>query len=88
VAVLHSSRHPIDESITQLSYKHGDKELFLEPLKGQVDPEKSDFTVGKVKVEIRLVKAAEGRWGGLVGNTPDSAYISLHNLSTYTYIVP
>ncbi len=55
----------------QLVYKHGEKELSLQPLKGQVDPEKSDFTVGKVKVEIRLVKVAQGRWGGLVGDSPD-----------------
>jgi hypothetical protein len=88
VAFLHSNRRSTDQPVLQLSYKHGDKELLLEPLKGQVDTEKSDFTVGKVKVEIRLVKAAEGRWGGLVGNTPDSAYTSLHNLSTYTYIAP
>ncbi|KAH7925181.1 SGS-domain-containing protein [Leucogyrophana mollusca] len=54
-----------------LSYQHGDKSLQLQPLKGQIDPDKSDFTVGKVKVEIRLVKAAQGRWGGLVGDAPD-----------------
>ncbi|KAH7916451.1 SGS-domain-containing protein [Hygrophoropsis aurantiaca] len=54
-----------------LSYRNGDKTLDLQPLKGQIDPDKSDFTVGKVKVEIRLVKAAQGRWGGLVGDAPD-----------------
>ena len=43
----------------------------FEPLKGQIDPEKSSFVVGKVKVEIRLVKAAHGRWGGLIGDAPD-----------------
>ncbi|TCD71560.1 hypothetical protein EIP91_008941 [Steccherinum ochraceum] len=52
-------------------YKHEDKELSLKPLKGQIDPEKSNFTVGKVKVEIRLVKLVQGRWGGLVGDSPD-----------------
>jgi suppressor of G2 allele of SKP1 len=45
--------------------------LELQPLKGQIDPEKSSFVVGKVKVEIRLVKAAQGRWGGLIGDAPD-----------------
>jgi suppressor of G2 allele of SKP1 len=54
-----------------LSYKNGDKELLFEPLKGQIDPEKSGYTVGKVKIEIRLVKMAQGRWGALVGDSPD-----------------
>ncbi|KAI0308232.1 SGS-domain-containing protein [Multifurca ochricompacta] len=52
-------------------YENGDKKLDLQPLKGQIDPEKSTFVVGKVKVEIRLVKAAQGRWGGLIGDAPD-----------------
>ncbi|KAI0275090.1 SGS-domain-containing protein [Gloeopeniophorella convolvens] len=54
-----------------LSYENGDKKLEVQPLKGQIDPEKSSFAVGKVKVEIRLVKAAQGRWGGLIGDAPD-----------------
>ncbi|CAL1695733.1 unnamed protein product [Somion occarium] len=52
-------------------YAHEDKVLTVEPLKGQIDPEKSDYSVGKVKVEIRLVKMAHGRWGSLVGESPD-----------------
>ncbi|KAI0348599.1 SGS-domain-containing protein [Trametopsis cervina] len=60
-----------------LIYTHGEKVLSLEPLKGQIDTEKSDYTVGKVKVEVRLVKAVPGRWGGLVGDSPDP-------LSTFT----
>ncbi|KDQ63572.1 hypothetical protein JAAARDRAFT_148034 [Jaapia argillacea MUCL 33604] len=55
----------------RLSYKNGEKELVLEPLKGQIDPEASGYTVGKVKVEIRLVKMAQGRWVSLVGDSPD-----------------
>ena len=55
----------------KVTYTHGDKSLVLEPLKGQIVPEQSDFTVGKVKVEIRLHKAVMGRWGGLVGDAPD-----------------
>ncbi|KAG6381151.1 SGS domain-containing protein [Boletus reticuloceps] len=55
----------------KLMYKNGDKVLSLQPLKGQIDPIKSDYTVGKVKVEIRLAKMALGRWCGLVGETPD-----------------
>ena len=43
----------------------------LEPLKGQIDTEKSSFTVGKVKVEVRLTKMAQGRWGALTGDAPD-----------------
>jgi len=54
-----------------ISYENGDKKLELQPLKGQIDPTKSSFVVGKVKVEIRLVKAAHGRWGGLIGDAPD-----------------
>ncbi|KIJ68478.1 hypothetical protein HYDPIDRAFT_81396 [Hydnomerulius pinastri MD-312] len=55
----------------KLTYEHGDKVLTLQPLKGQIDPDKCDFTVGKVKIEIRLTKVAQGRWGGLVGDSPD-----------------
>ncbi|TFK93476.1 SGS-domain-containing protein [Polyporus arcularius HHB13444] len=55
----------------KFTYEHGDKSLVLEPLKGQIDPAKSDYTVGKVKVEVRLVKMAHGRWGTLVGDAPD-----------------
>ncbi|CAA7265821.1 unnamed protein product [Cyclocybe aegerita] len=55
----------------QFTYTHGEKTLVLEPLKGQIDPDASDYTVGKVKVEVRLVKRAQGRWGELVGDAPD-----------------
>lgn len=33
--------------------------------------------MGKVKVEIRLVKMVQGRWGGLVGETPDRTLFQL-----------
>ncbi|KAJ7706207.1 SGS domain-containing protein [Mycena rosella] len=55
----------------KLSYTNGDKSLVLEPLKGQITTDACEFTVGKVKVEIRLAKTAPGRWGGLVGDSPD-----------------
>ncbi|KAF9056607.1 SGS domain-containing protein [Panaeolus papilionaceus] len=55
----------------KFTYTHGDKSLVLEPLKGQINPDASDFTVGKVKVEVRFVKRAMGRWGSLVGDSPD-----------------
>lgn len=47
----------------------------MEPLKGQINPDTSDFTVGKVKVEIRLAKMAPSRWGGLIGDAPDRKWI-------------
>ncbi|KAI0825084.1 SGS-domain-containing protein [Trametes gibbosa] len=55
----------------KFTYTNGDKSLTLEPLKGQIDPSKSDYTVGKVKVEVRFAKLAHGRWGALVGDSPD-----------------
>ena len=46
----------------------------MDPLKGDVIPDSSDFTVGKVKVEVRLSKAlhAQGRWGKLLGDPTDA----------------
>ena len=61
----------IVNSFRQFTYTNGDKSLVLEPLKGQIVPDSCDYSVGKVKVEIRLVKAAQGRWGTLVGDAPD-----------------
>jgi len=52
-------------------YENGDKTLHFQPLKGQIDPGQSSFVVGKLKVELRLVKVAQGRWGGLIGDAPD-----------------
>ncbi|KAJ7293556.1 SGS domain-containing protein [Mycena rebaudengoi] len=55
----------------KLSYTNGEKSLVLEPLKGQINPDASEYSVGKVKIEIRLAKSVLGRWGGLVGDSPD-----------------
>ncbi|KAJ7225536.1 SGS domain-containing protein, partial [Mycena pura] len=55
----------------KVTYTNGDKTLVLDPLKGQVIPDACEYTVGKVKVEVRLTKAAGGRWGGLIGDSPD-----------------
>jgi hypothetical protein len=66
----------LDLTSIKLSYAHGDKQLLLAPLKGQINPDASDFTVGKVKVEIRLAKMAPGRWVELVGDSPDREYLS------------
>ncbi|KAE9408112.1 SGS-domain-containing protein [Gymnopus androsaceus JB14] len=55
----------------RVTYTHGEKSLVLEPLKGQINPDACEYTVGKVKVELRLTKVAQGRWGGLIGDSPD-----------------
>jgi suppressor of G2 allele of SKP1 len=60
----------------QFTYTNGEKSLVLEPLKGQIDPDASDFTVGKIKIEVRLIKRVQGRWGDIVGDTPDSKHSS------------
>ena len=52
----------------------------LEPLKGQIDVEKSDYSVGKIKIEVRFAKVAAIRWGGLVGDAPDREYCPCHVL--------
>ena len=57
--------------MSQFSYTQGDNVVQLDPLKGQIDTEKSEYTIGKVKVEVRLAKLAAIRWGGLVGDAPD-----------------
>ncbi|KIM85170.1 hypothetical protein PILCRDRAFT_817158 [Piloderma croceum F 1598] len=68
----------------KLSYTHGGKQLILEPLKGQINPDASEFTVGKVKVEIRLAKMASARWVQLVGDAPDplASFPSIPSIST------
>jgi hypothetical protein len=65
---------------SQLSYANGDKSLVLEPLKGQIDPDASSFTVGKVKIEVKLVKRAAMRWGSLVGDAPDRKHLTILDL--------
>ncbi|KAG8799756.1 hypothetical protein FRC18_008194 [Serendipita sp. 400] len=50
---------------SSLEFSHGETTLSLSPLKGNIVPDSCDYTVGKVKVEIRLKKATEGRWGTL-----------------------
>ena len=58
------------------------------PLKGQIDPEQSSFVVGKVKVELRLVKVAQGRWGGLIGNAPDRTSHTTYRFPRYAHSLP
>ena len=43
----------------------------LDPLKAEIDAEKSTYVVGRVKVEITLFKKVLGRWGNLVADPDD-----------------
>jgi len=61
--------------------------LTLSPLKGEIDPAASTYTVSKVKVEVRLQKKAEGRWGKLV-KTSDNDRESAHDCQTQWGPVP
>ncbi|KAF9517541.1 hypothetical protein BS47DRAFT_1371381 [Hydnum rufescens UP504] len=51
----------------KLSFQYGEQLLVLDPLRGEIDVEKSGWRVGKVKIELWLVKKVAARWGGLVG---------------------
>ncbi|KZT65593.1 SGS-domain-containing protein [Daedalea quercina L-15889] len=75
ISIFDKGADPAQVAVTfeprSLSYENGKKTLQLAPLKGQIDPSKSDYTVGKVKIEIRLAKVVSGRWGAIVGDSPD-----------------
>ncbi|KIY52703.1 SGS-domain-containing protein [Fistulina hepatica ATCC 64428] len=75
ISVFDKGADPADVKLEfeprKLTYTHGDKTLVLEPLKGQVDPTKCSYTVGRVKIEVKLAKMAIGRWGDLIGDSPD-----------------
>jgi suppressor of G2 allele of SKP1 len=62
--------------------EYEESKLLLEPLKGEIDAEASSYTVGKVKIEIRMQKVVPGRWAVLV-KAPDAegehSYIHLTN---------
>jgi len=47
--------------------------LSLNPLKGEIDPAASTYTVSKVKIEVKLQKKAEGRWGKLVRTSDEDS---------------
>ncbi|KZT02675.1 SGS-domain-containing protein [Laetiporus sulphureus 93-53] len=85
LSVFDKGADPANVQVTfghrSVTYENGDKKLHLEPLKGQIDTEKSDYTVGKFKVEIRLVKVVPGRWGALVGDSPDPLAFPTGNVS-------
>jgi suppressor of G2 allele of SKP1 len=63
--------------------EYEESKLLLEPLKGEIDAEASSYTIGKVKIEIRLQKIIPGRWAALV-KAPDAegeqSFIHLTNL--------
>jgi len=58
-----------------LNYEHGEKKLVLDPLTGEIDPDASEYTVGKVKIEVRLAKKTPGRWVRLVRAPDEPAQI-------------
>ncbi|CAE6469969.1 unnamed protein product [Rhizoctonia solani] len=51
-----------------VEFSYGDQQLNLAPLRAGIDPAQSGYRVGKVKVEIWLVKLVHGRWGTLVSS--------------------
>ena len=66
-------RPPAISPNLQFTYQNGaTKRLVLRPLKGEIEPSASSFTIGKVKVEVKFAKRGLGRWTALVGDMPDS----------------
>lgn len=61
----------------QLVYENGDIKLELDNLKGEIQPKASSYRVGKVKVEVKLVKAAPIQWKTLQADDskPDGAFL-------------
>ncbi|KAG8766706.1 hypothetical protein FRC12_006705 [Ceratobasidium sp. 428] len=55
-----------------VDFAYDDQELHLSPLRAGIDPERSGYRVGTVKVEIWLAKLMHGRWGKLLseGSAP------------------
>jgi len=72
----------------KFTYTNGEKSLVLEPLKGQITTDACDYTVGKVKIEVRFTKTAFGRWGGLIGDSPDPLANSASSSITTTSVKP
>ncbi|KAG8730465.1 hypothetical protein FRC11_006623 [Ceratobasidium sp. 423] len=53
-----------------VEFNYEGQHLLLKPLRAGIDPAKSGFRVGKVKVEIWLAKLVHGRWGTLLSAGP------------------
>ncbi|CEL57754.1 Protein SGT1 homolog A OS=Arabidopsis thaliana GN=SGT1A PE=1 SV=1 [Rhizoctonia solani AG-1 IB] len=51
-----------------VDFSYRDQRLLLQPLRAGIDPAQSGYRVGKVKVEIWLVKLVHGRWGTLLSS--------------------
>jgi len=66
---------------SKLTYQNGDISLILQPLKGQIDPEQRHITIGKAKVEVKLSKIVQGRWGALTGDAPDGTGLFIIRVS-------
>ncbi|KAH7104090.1 SGS-domain-containing protein [Auriculariales sp. MPI-PUGE-AT-0066] len=60
----------------RFTYEHGETKLVLDPLRAAIDPTKSDFSIGKVKVEVRFTKLIAGRWGTLTHEGADDAPVA------------
>ncbi|KAB5594707.1 Protein SGT1 [Ceratobasidium theobromae] len=77
LSVFVRNANPDDVSVKftnqSVDFSYGDTALHLTPLRAGIDPEKSGFRVGKVKVEIWLSKLVHGRWGKLLGNNSEPA---------------
>ncbi|CAE6435115.1 unnamed protein product [Rhizoctonia solani] len=56
-----------------VDFSYEDNELHLAPLRAGIDPAKSGYRVGKVKVELWLAKLVHGRWGTLVSSGSEPA---------------
>ncbi|KAG9099487.1 hypothetical protein FS749_001168 [Ceratobasidium sp. UAMH 11750] len=52
-----------------VEFTYGDQELRLSPLRAGIDPERSGYRVGTVKIEIWLAKLMHGRWGKLLSDS-------------------
>jgi len=52
-------------------FEYEEYKLELDPLKAQIDPDQSGFSVGKMNVQIWLAKKVPARWGNLVSDGGD-----------------
>jgi len=59
----------------EVNFEYGDQKLVLEPLPKDIDTEKSNFRIMKMKVEVGLVKKIAGRWHAITGEEDESVKI-------------
>lgn len=60
-------------ALRQLIYENDEKKLVLEHLTGEIDPAASDYTVGKVKVEVLFATSRDTSTAEVIGDPTDSA---------------